>query len=185
MKPFWLLLSLLLSTASSALAQGKYLTRTGRISFFSSAPLEDIEAHNEQVAAVFDLQTGQLAFTVPMRAFVFRNGLMQEHFNENYVESEKYPRATFAGQLAGWSAAETLAPGTTRNVTVEGDLTIHGVKRRVRVPGTLALRGNALAVNAKFVVAPADYQIEIPLLVREHIAKTVTITVALTCPPQP
>ncbi|TYZ09600.1 YceI family protein [Hymenobacter lutimineralis] len=185
MKAYWLFLCLLLGPICSAFAQGKYLTRTGRITFFSSSPLEDIEARNEQVAAILDLQTGQVAFTAPMRAFVFPNSLMQEHFNENYVESEKYPRATFAGKLLNWPAAEPLTSGSARSVMVEGDLTIHGVKRRMKVPGTLELRGSTLVVNARFAVAPADYNIEIPLLVREHIAKSVAVTVALTCPSQP
>ena len=98
-----LLLVLVLGSSGRAQAQGKYLTKTGQVSFFSSAPIEDIEARNQQVAAVLDLGTGQLAFVVPIKGFVFKRTLMQEHFNENYLESDKYPKATFSGRLlSGW-----------------------------------------------------------------------------------
>jgi polyisoprenoid-binding protein YceI len=169
---------------SPAPAPAKYFTRTGTISFFSATPLEDIDARNQQVAAVVDVQTGQVALTVLMKEFKFPKSLMQDHFNENYVESEKYPKALFNGHLVGFQAA-MLAGAGPQPVQVEGDLTIHGVTQHMRVPGTLALQANRLLVNAKFVVAPADYHIEIPLLVRGHIAKTVDVTVALACDPLP
>ncbi|GAA4005771.1 hypothetical protein GCM10022408_16910 [Hymenobacter fastidiosus] len=176
----FLALSLLLLPRSRA--QGKYATRAGLISFFAGTPLEDIDARNAQVAAVLDLSSGQLAFTVPMKAFQFRRTLMQEHFNENYVESEKYPRATFTGKVLNFQPALVQQTGP-QPVQVEGELTIHGVKRRVQVPGTLELKNNQLLVRSKFIVAPADYNIEIPALVRDNIAKTIAVTVALTCDP--
>ncbi|AMJ65519.1 YceI family protein [Hymenobacter sp. PAMC 26628] len=134
------------------------------------------------MGAAVDVQSGQVVFTVLMKAFVFPKLLMQTHFNENYVESEKYPKATFSGHLVAFEAAVLAGPGP-QAVPVEGDLTIHGVTRRVRVPGTLARQGNYLLVNTKFAVAPADYNIEIPALVRGHVAKSVDVTVALTCAP--
>lgn len=167
-----------------AWAQSKFLTRNGNITFFSATPIEDIQAVNQQVGAAVDVQSGQVAFTVPMKAFKFPKSLMQEHFNENYVESEKYPKATFSGKLLNWSAA-SLAPSGSQAVQVEGDLTIHGVTKRVKVPGTLEKQGNRLVVKSKFAVAPADYNIEIPLLVRNQIAKSVDVTVNLACEPTP
>lgn len=166
----------------TAPASAKYFTRAGTISFFSATPFEDIEARNQQVSAAVDVQSGQVVFTVPMKAFQFPKSLMQTHFNENYVESEKFPKATFAGHLVAFDAA-ALAGAAPQAVQVEGDLTIHGVTHRVRVPGTLARQGNRLLVNAKFAVAPADYNIEIPALVRGHVAKSVDVTVALACDP--
>ncbi len=165
-------------------APTKYFTRTGTIRFFSAAPLEDIEARNQLAGAVVDVQSGQLAFTVLMKEFQFPNKLMQTHFNENYVESEKYPKATFTGQLVDFQAG-TLAGGGPQPARVAGDLTIHGVTRRVQVPGTLEQQGGRLLVNARFAVAPADYNIEIPALVRAHLAKSVDVTVALACDPLP
>ncbi|GAA4495459.1 hypothetical protein GCM10023172_07200 [Hymenobacter ginsengisoli] len=170
--------------AAPAQSPTRFFTRTGTIRFFSATPVEDIAATNQRVAAAVDVTTGQLAFTVPMQEFQFPKKLMQTHFNENYVESEKYPKALFAGQLVGFQAA-ALDQGGPQPAVAEGDLTIHGVKRHVRVPGTLEKQGNRLLVNAKFAVETADYNIEIPLLVRGHIAKTVDVTVALACDPLP
>ncbi|UOQ53201.1 YceI family protein [Hymenobacter cellulosivorans] len=174
-------LLLLLPTAQ---AQGKYSTRTGSIRFFSGTPLEDIEGRSTQAAGVLDMNTGKVAFSVPMKSFVFKRTLMQEHFNENYVESEKYPTATFSGAVVGFQPGQLPGTGLQR-VQVEGDLTIHGVKRRVRVPGTLELKDSHLLVSSKFNVAPADYNIEIPALVRDNIAKTMEVTLAFSCDPTP
>lgn len=165
-----------------AAAQSRYQTRAGSITFFSTSPIEDIEARSQQTAAVLDLASGQVAFSVPIRSFQFERKLMQEHFNENYLESERYPKATFAGRLVAFKAA-TLAAGGAHAVTAEGDLTMHGVTHRVRVPGTVEVREGRLLVLATFNVAPADYNIEIPALVRAHIAKSVQVRVNLTCDP--
>ena len=172
------------ATAPTAAMLQRYTTATGQTTFFSTAPLEDIEALNSRVAAIFDLNTGQLAFSMLMRDFQFKNSLMQEHFNENYAESEKYPRARFTGTLVTKPDEAALRSGP-QPVYVQGLLTIHNVKRKVRVPGTLQLRGNDLVVTSKFSVAPADYKIKIPALVRNNIAKSIDISVILTCQPGP
>ena len=186
MRQLSLLLVALLGWLAAAPSQApiKYFTRSGTISFFSATPLEDIAATNQRVAAAVDVASGQLVFTVPMQEFRFPKKLMQTHFNENYVESEKYPKATFSGQLVGFQPAVLDQAGPQPTVA-EGDLTIHGVKRHVRVPGSLEKRGNRLLVNARFAVETADYNIEIPALVRGHLAKTVDVTVALACEPMP
>ena len=136
------------------------------------------------MGAAVDVESGEVALTVPMKEFKFPKSLMQKHFNENYVESEKYPKATFAGRLVSFPAGALAAAGP-RPVQVEGDLTIHGVTKHVRVPGTLEKQGSRLLVNSKFAVASADYNIEIPALVRSHVAKSVAVTVALACDPLP
>ena len=179
-----LLVVLVLGSSGRAQAQGKYLTKTGQVSFFSSAPIEDIEARNQQVAAVLDLGTGQLAFVVPIKGFVFKRTLMQEHFNENYLESDKYPKATFSGRFVGLDAA-TLATAGPHNTQVEGDLTMHGVTHHIKVPASVELKGSQLLAQATFPVATADYGITIPLLVRNSIAKVVTVRVALACDAAP
>jgi hypothetical protein len=181
MKTLLLALSML-CLSSVGYGQGRYSTRSGLVVFFSATPIEDIDARNSQVAAVLDMGSGQVAFTVPVKSFQFKRTLMQEHFNENYMESDKFPQATFAGRVVDFQPALLQNPGP-QNVLVEGDLTIHGTRRRVKVPGTLELKNNQLLVTSKFSVAPADYSIEIPLLVRENIAKTVSVSVALTCVP--
>lgn len=184
MKPSFFLLSsvLLFFALGGARAQTKYMTKAGRVSFFSATPIEDIEAKTQQTAAVLDFGTGQLAFSIPIKSFVFRRTLMQEHFNENYMESDKFPRATFAGRFVGFDAA-TLATAGPHAVPVAGDLTLHGVTHRVQVPATVELKDGQLLAAATFLVASADYNIEIPLLVRNNIAKVVTVRVALACAP--
>ncbi len=188
MKHRLLLLLSLIVAVPAARAQNpaapRYTTASGQTTFFSSAPIEDIEALNSRVAAIFDLNTGQLAFSMLMRDFQFKNALMQEHFNENYAESERYPRARFTGKLLTMPTEGQLRDGP-QPVLVQGFLTIHNVRRKVRVPGTLQLRGNDLVVTSKFAVAPADYKIKIPALVRNNIAKSIDISVVLTCPPRP
>ncbi len=181
-RPFFLLLpAIVLATGLSPLhAQGKYMTKTGHVSFFSATPIEDIEARTQQVAAVLDFTSGQLAFSLPVKSFVFKRTLMQEHFNENYMESDKYPKATFSGRFVGLEAS-TLAAAGPHTVQVEGDLTLHGVTHRIQVPASVELKGSQVLAAATFPVASADYNIEIPLLVRSNIAKTVTVRVALTC----
>ncbi|RTQ49241.1 YceI family protein [Hymenobacter gummosus] len=169
--------------AGPLLAQQRYTTRSATIDFFSDAPLEDIAAKNSQVTAAIDLLSQQMAFVATMKEFVFPDGLMQAHFNENFVESEKYPRATFSGRILNLPDNGLPNSGVVA-VEVEGDLTIHGVKRRVRVPGTLEMLDKQLVAKAKFNVAPADYKIDVPALIKEHIAKSVAITVYAVCAPQ-
>ena len=174
-----LLLAVLLATAP-ARAQTKYLTKKGFISFFSTSPIEDIEARNQQVTAIVDVGSSQLAFVLPITGFVFKRTLMQEHFNENYLESDKYPKATFTGRLTGLAPDALTTPGP-HPAQATGDLTMHGVTRRIVAPATLELKNGQLLATATFDIAPADYTNEIPLLVRDRIAKTVAVRVALTC----
>lgn len=165
---------------STGQAQGKYMTQKGMVSFFSSSILEDIEARTEQAAALVDLQTQQLAFSIPIKSFQFKRTLMQEHFNENYMESDRFPKSSFRGRILDLDAAG-LANGQSQRVTVEGDLMIHGVTKHLTVAGALQQQNGQLLVNAYFSIAPADYGIEVPLLVRENIAKVVGIKVVLSC----
>ncbi|GAA4368492.1 hypothetical protein GCM10023185_41280 [Hymenobacter saemangeumensis] len=175
---------LLLAALGQTQAQGRYMTKTGRVSFFSESLIENIEAHNQHTAAMLDLAAGQLAFSVPIKEFVFKRTLMQEHFNENYLESDKYPKATFSGKFVGLDPESLTTPGP-HAVQVEGDLSIHGVTRRIQVPGTLEIKNNQLVAAATFPVATADYNIKIPALVRSQVAKVVSVRVALTCDPAP
>lgn len=178
--PVLLTVVLLLTGLTVAQAQSKYMTRTGTVIFFSATPIEDIEAKTQQVAAVLDFGSSQLAFSLLVKSFVFKRTLMQEHFNENYMESDKYPKATFSGKFVGFDAT-TLATAGPHAVQVAGDLTMHGVTHHIQVPASVELKGGQLLATATFPVASADYNIEIPLLVRNNIAKTVSVRVALTC----
>ena len=182
MKFFLFLLGLLVLGSGEVAAQNRYFTRAGHIWFFSEAPLENIEAHNRQVASFISFDTGELVFSVPMKGFEFRKSLMQEHFNENYLETEKYPRGTFKGSITNIKSIDPQKDGTYP-AQVEGTLTIHGVARAVTANGSLEVKGGLIAAKSTFTITPEDYNIEIPLLVRQHVAKIIQINVDLQYEP--
>ncbi len=152
----------------------KYFTRTGNISFFSHTPMEDIQAVNNEVSSALDVSNGELRFIVPVNSFKFKNALMQEHFNENYMESTKFPKAEFKGIASNVTAGQVLKGGTI-NTTVAGKLTIHGVTKDVTIPGTITVKDGNAVLSAKFNVQTADYSIKVP---SEKVAKTIEVTVS-------
>jgi polyisoprenoid-binding protein YceI len=177
----WLISIALVAQFSGAQAQ-KFFTREGKVSFYSSAPMEKIEAHNRQATAVVDLSAGAMEFAVLIKAFQFEKALMQEHFNENYMESTKYPKATFKGQIIEPSRINMQKDGVY-SVKVKGKLTIKDVTKDVETEGVFTVSKGALTATAGFQVAVADYNIEIPKLVAEKIAKIVDIKVNTTLAP--
>lgn len=177
-----LILFLCFCAFSFAEAQGKYFTRTGHISFYSKTPLEDIKANNRQVASVIDFSTGEMVFSVLMKSFEFPKALMQEHFNENYIESDKYPKSTFKGKILNIQTVDVQKSGSYP-VEVEGELTIHGVTKPVKSNGTLEVKENKIYGKSQFTVAVADYNIQIPKLVRDNIAKNIDIQVDMVYEP--
>jgi polyisoprenoid-binding protein YceI len=154
-------------------------TRTGHITFYSSAKLEDIEAHNYQVSSSLNTATGDMAYVVLIKSFQFKKALMQEHFNENYMESDKYPKSTFKGKITDLSAVNFEKDGTY-NVKVQGDLFIHGVTKNITGDGTITVKGNEVAAKSKIPVRLKDYNITIPSVVSEKIAEVVDVTVDVT-----
>lgn len=158
-----------------AFGQKKYITRTGHVSFFSDAPLEDITADNHQVTAILKT-TGEVAYKVPIKSFEFTKALMQEHFNENYMESDKFPEATFSGTIQDVSKVDFTKSGTYKT-TVKGKLTIHGVTKEVSVPGEVIVDiANGKVTNkTTFNVALKDYGIKNDKA--NQIADTIAITV--------
>lgn len=154
----------------------RFITKNGHIWFYSEAPLETIEAHNKQVNAALDINTGDFVFKVLMKSFIFEKALMQEHFNENYVESDKFPNATFKGRVTNMDAVEFSMPGSY-NATIEGDLTIHGITQKVSAEGIFKVKNDKIDGIAKFNVAIADYDISIPGAVAGKIAEVVEVNV--------
>ena len=173
--PPLLLLASLLAIAETTLAQ-RYRVATSQVSFFSEAPMEDIEAHTQQATGLFDAASSEIAFVVPIRSFQFEKSLMQEHFNENYLESEKYPNATFEGKLDGFQA-ESKGKQT---VTARGKFTIHGVTRDVEIPGEVFRDKDTWQMKAMFPVKLEEYKIRIPKVVFYNIAETVEVNVQFT-----
>ncbi len=146
------------------------------ITFFSSAPLEDIQATNAKATSLFNGETGAIAFIIPNHAFQFRKSLMQQHFNENYMESAKYPRSTFEGKLTDYD----LTVSGTQEAFAEGKMTIHGVTKHVKIKGHLIYESGRLILESKFPLKVADYDIEIPKVVFYNIAEEVEVTVLFT-----
>jgi len=165
-----------------ALGQGKYLTNNGTIKFYSHTVIEDITAENRRVAAVVDAEKGEVAVIVMMNEFQFVKKLMQEHFNENFVESEKYPKAVFTGMIENNVSVDYSSPGINQ-VKVLGELTIHGVTRSLSTMGTLEVTANGIIARTSFLLNPEDYEIKIPRVVRDNIAENMEITVELGCNP--
>lgn len=157
-------------------AQDKYFTKSGYISFYSHAPMEDISADNNQVAAFLNVENGELTFAVLIKSFTFEKALMQEHFNENYMESDKYPKASFKGGIVSYDKASLLS-GQDYKPMVKGTLLIHGVERELTAEVTLKHDGQFIIGDAEFIAKPADYNIKIPALVRDNIAKNIEVSV--------
>lgn len=182
MKSLFILTCLLLWALAPALAQERYYTKTGHIWFFSGAPLEDIKADNRKVVSILDLESGELVFSVPMKEFQFRKSLMQTHFNEHYVESDKYPKATFKGKVANIQEVD-LNQETAYKVRVQGVLNIHGRDKEIDTVGILEVKGGRLHGWSAFSVTPQEFDIKIPRLVRNNIARQIDITVDIVYEP--
>ncbi|HQR01083.1 MAG TPA: YceI family protein [Ferruginibacter sp.] len=155
-----------------------YFTKNGFVSFFSSTTMEDIKADNNQVISILNSATGELQFSLLNNAFHFKKALMEEHFNEDYIESAKYPKSSFKGSISNLGQVDLSKDGVY-TVSVTGNLTIHGVTKAVTVPGKLTVKGGTISASAIFKVSPKDYNITIPAAVRNNIAKEIEITV--TC----
>lgn len=160
----------------------KYMTKNGFIGFYSHTPMEDIKADNNQVAGVLDTSTGEMVFQALIKSFHFDRALMEEHFNENYMESDKFPKASFKGKITNLSAVDFSKNGTY-NVTVEGDLTIRDATNKISIKGTLEVVTGGINANSIFNIVPEDYKIKIPGVVREKIDKNLEVTVTMKYTP--
>ncbi len=148
----------------------RYMSKSSEITFYSKAPMEDIDAVNTKGTSAFDVKSGNIAFSIPIRSFAFKNKLMQEHFNENYLESEKYPKATFKGKVTGFKEE-----GGVQNVSAEGDLTIHGVTKKIITTGEFEFKEGKIFLKSSFPVALQDYKIKIPKIVFYNIAEVIDV----------
>jgi len=181
MKIFGLIILGMLSVTHLS-GQEKYITKDGQINFYSHTPIEDIAAVNHEAACIIDAVTGEIFASVRMTAFHFEKALMEEHFNENYVESEKYPRAVFKGKILNHDAVNYKSKGNYP-VNVEGEMTIHGETRKVVTDGTIEVSAEDIIAKTKFLLNPEDYEIKIPKVVRNNIAKKLEITVEFNLKP--
>ena len=145
-----------------------FISKTGEITFFSYAPIEDIKAVNEKVSAAFNSQTNDIVFVLEITDFNFKKKLMQEHFNENYLESDVYPNSSFEGKV--YNIDDSLA-------TVKGMLTIHGVSNEITADGTFNLLDNTIKLSSSFMIKLEDYNVQIPKIVMYKIAEEILVDI--------
>ena len=176
MKRFLITLFIFVSTFATA---QKLTVEKSKIVFFSDAAIEDITAENKKASGIFNTDNGEIVFSIPVNAFKFAKALMEEHFNEKYMESDKFPKATFQGKVEGFDKNSN-----SQSANAIGKLTIHGVTKDVEIPGTITIQGNKLQMNSKFMVKLADYNIAIPQLLWQNIAEQVEVTVDFGFKPQ-
>ncbi len=163
---------------SSALFSQKMITRSGEIKFEASMPsFEEIAAKNNTASCLFDTATGEIAVLALVKGFRFKIPLMEEHFNENYMESSKFPKATFKGKIVNFDVSKLSAKKT--DFDLEGELTIHGVTKKVKTKIALVLVAGKINALTNLVVKAKDYSIAIPSLVKSKIAEDIDITIKL------
>jgi hypothetical protein len=164
--------------ASTVTAQNMQMTKTGKISFYSRSKVEKVEADNNEVSSILNTKTGDFVFAVLLKSFHFDRALMEEHFNENYVESDKFPKSTFKGKITNLSF---LAIDFTKDgnypVTVEGDLILHGVTKKISSTGSISIKGGKVSAHSKFNIKLKDFNISIPALVGDKISQEIDIAV--------
>lgn len=169
----WIVFFLLLASIDGF--SQTYEFANGEISFFEEASVEDIAAKSYQITSEFDTNTGNITFEVPMESFVFNKSLMKQHFNEKYIESDKYPTAKFEGVVKGFD----MEKDGTQSVEAAGVMTIHGITRQMDIKGSLNKSGDVLKLNSVFIARFEDYKIKIPKLFWNPVAEQVEITVVI------
>lgn len=185
-------LALIAIVASAYTLTKKYsdvwYTKTAKIGFFSSTPIEDIKAANGQVVLAFNQKTGKVSAKATIKSFVFPKKLMQEHFNENYMESDKFPYATFSGNIMNIEnidfakdSSDNFINPKNYDVLVEGELTMHGVTNKIKTSGTINCVGNTAKIKTVFSVMLEDYKIDKPSVVALKIADKIEITIEGAC----
>lgn len=173
------LVLLVLLVTIQVFSQEKFLTKDGYISFFSHSLVEDIKADNNQVLSVIDSETGEIAVQLLMRSFLFKKALMQQHFNESYVESHKYPKAIFKGFILNFNELDD----EQSNTEIKGILTLHGKTKEISFSATVHITEDMIKLSGDFTVEVVDFDIKIPAVVRNNIAKVIKVTFNLNHKP--
>jgi polyisoprenoid-binding protein YceI len=178
-KSFFIFCCVLISISSHA--QQLYSSKSATISFYASTPAEDVEATSTRASSVMDIKTRNLIFRVSNTTFAFPKKLMQEHFNENYMECDKYPVSTFKGKILD---DVDLTKDGTYQVTIDGSLDIHGVQKNYQTKASLVVSNGNIRAKTNFKVKVADHQIKIPTLVFAKIAQIVDVQISAVYQPK-
>lgn len=169
-----LLLSFLMISAQN-FAQTKLITKTGKISFEASVPsFEEVKAKNESATCILNADTGEIASLALMKGFRFKVALMEEHFNENYIESDKYPKATFKGKIENFDLSKLTA--TAKDFTIKGKLELHGKVKDIVITAKIKKTDAGVELDSHFFVNTDDFDIEIPSVVSKKLSKKVAVT---------
>jgi len=176
MKNYFLSLVLIAFVSNFIYSQTTYFTKSGTIHFISKAALENNEATNNQAVSTLKPDNGELNFGVLIKSFKFKNALMEEHFNENYMESTKFPKATFKGKIDNLKDVNFAKEGKY-NANVSGDLTIHGITKPITATAQMEVKNKNIVATSVIIVKPEDYGIKIPELVKDKIAKEVSVEI--------
>lgn len=167
---------MVLALSNTVISQSTYQTTRGEVSFNASTPLEDIVAVNTDVNAIMKIENGKFASVLLVSDFKFERKLMQEHFNENYMESTTYPKAYFSGIII--DVREEDLTDTPGNYKVEGKLTMHGVTKQWNAIARLSKKAGGVLLETSFIVAPEEFNIEVPKLLFKKIAQEVKVDIA-------
>lgn len=160
---------------SFGFAQDKILTKNGKITFEASVPaFEEVKAKNEAVTCVVNTKTGEIASLALVKGFRFKIALMEEHFNENYIESDKYPKATFKGKIEGFDYSKVT--GEAKKYTIKGKLELHGKSKDITITATIKKSADGMSLVSNFTVNTDDYGIDIPNVVSKKVSKKVEVT---------
>ncbi len=185
MKNLVLTLSIVLIAFSGLKAQS-FMTKTGHAQFFSETVAENITANNYKMVSTLDSKTGAMVFSVPIQSFEFEKSMMQKHFNqENYMDSQKYPKAKFKGTITNIADVDFSKDGTY-NVTISGNMTIKGKTKPITEKGTLHVKGSEIHAKSTFNVTIADYGVGKPpkKSKTDNVADVVKVTVDLNYKPK-
>jgi hypothetical protein len=177
------LISMIAFASLQVMAQKKvYSTKTGTTFFDAGTGVEDISGTNKATVSAFDAISGQIQFQIMVKGFEFWSQLMQDHFNENYMESDKFPKSTFNGKITNIDKVNFSKDGSYP-VTVKGTLEIHGVKKDIETTGTMKVNGEKINATSEFIVIMDDYKIAIPGVVKDKLSKTAKIKINCTYSP--
>jgi polyisoprenoid-binding protein YceI len=182
MKKVILGLTVTIFLSVTANAQKLFFTRNGHVDFFSSTAMEDIKADNDKVTSIINTTTGDIEFSMLNMAFQFKKALMQEHFNENYMESSRFPKSTFKGKIVNLDKINFEQDGTYPAV-VSGEITIHGVTKNITANGKIIVKDGKFQAESNFILKPEDFDIRIPNLVRNNIAREIKVTLSSSYEP--
>lgn len=173
-------LMLLILVAGFAKAQTVYSSTKAHVKFFSESPLEDIEADNEKARSLISEKDSAIVVSIPNIAFKFEKPLMEEHFHENYMETEDFPKSMFKGKIV---SGMNFQQDGTYEVQVEGQLTIHGVTLDRQLTATIVKAGDVLTVKGSFLVRIEEHDVKVPSMYIDNIAEEVTVFVDFTYEP--